>query len=189
MWSIPADVPGLVARAYGSDEICPAGWHEAEAWEQWQAKEAKREEKATEFLLCRQREWASPTLEGLHYAGSRVPATEEQLDALVRDGDPTVEAVIVRRASGGYRAYDGTWLGVHGEVDDDEVTDRLMGGTIRLPAKLTAAAQAELRPLPGWADRPWLQYQLALVLEEDGTTPLGKHRVSYDDVLGLVEHQ
>ncbi|MFF3358168.1 CRISPR-associated helicase Cas3' [Streptomyces sp. NPDC002917] len=190
VWSIPADVPGLVARAYGSDEICPAGWHEAEAWEQWQAKEAKREEKATEFLLCRQREWASPTLEGLHYAGSRVPATEEQLDALVRDGDPTVEAVIVRRAPGGYRAYDGTWLGVHGEVDDDEVTDRLMGGTIRLPAKLTAAAQAELRPLPGWADRPWLQYQLALVLEEeDGTTPLGKHRVSYDDVLGLVEHQ
>ncbi|MER6408878.1 CRISPR-associated helicase Cas3' [Streptomyces viridosporus] len=184
-WSIPADVPGLVARAYGSDGICPAGWREAEALEQWQAKELKREEEAEGFLLCRQREWAFPTLEGLHYAGSRA-ATQEQLDAVVRDGEPTVEAVIVRRVPGGYRAYDGTWLGVHGEVDDDEVTDRLLGGTIRLPARLTAAAQAELRPLPGWVDRPWLKYRLALVLEDDGTALLGADRVSYDDVLGLI---
>jgi CRISPR-associated endonuclease/helicase Cas3 len=108
---------------------------------------------------------------------------------VVRDGDPTVEVVIVRRVSGGYRAYDGTWLGVHGEVDDDEVTDRLLGGTIRLPARLTSAAQDVLRPLPGWAGRPWLRYQLALVLEEDGTALLGSDRVSYDVDLGLVEHR
>jgi CRISPR-associated endonuclease/helicase Cas3 len=184
-WSIPADVPGLVARAYGSEAICPAGWPEAEAREQWQAAELRRAGRAEEFLLCRQREWAFPTLEGLHYAGSRA-ATEEQLDAVVRDGDPTVEAVIVRRVPGGYRAYDGTWLGVHGEVDDDEVTDRLMGGTVRLPPRLTSAAQAELRPLPGWVGRPWLQYQLALVLEEDGTRLLGADRVAYDGSLGLI---
>ncbi|MGA5086050.1 MULTISPECIES: CRISPR-associated helicase Cas3' [Streptomyces] len=184
-WSIPADVPGLVARAYGSTEICPAGWNEAGAWEQWQAKERKREKTAEEYLLCRRREWAFPTLEGLHYAGSRA-ASEEQLDAVVRDGEPSVEVVIVRWASGGYRAVDGTWLGVHGEVDDDEVTDRLMGGTVRLPPRLTDAARAELSPLPGWAGRPWLRYRLALVLEEDGTRLLGADRVSYHDALGLV---
>jgi CRISPR-associated endonuclease/helicase Cas3 len=184
-WSIPADVPDLVARAYGPTGICPAGWNEAGAWEQWQAKERAREKRAEEYLLCRQREWASPTLEGLHYAGSRA-ASEEQLDAVVRDGDPTVEVVVIRRSSGGYRAVDGTWLGVHGEVDDDQVTDRLMGGTIRLPSRLTEAAQAELGPLAGWAGRPWLRYRLALVLEEDGTRLLGADRVSYDDVLGLV---
>ncbi|MEU3491248.1 CRISPR-associated helicase Cas3' [Streptomyces massasporeus] len=184
-WSIPADVPDLVARAYGPTGICPAGWNEAGAWEQWQAKERAREKRAEEYLLCRRREWASPTLEGLHYAGSRA-ASEEQLDAVVRDGDPTVEVVVIRRSSGGYRAVDGTWLGVHGEVDDDQVTDRLMGGTIRLPSRLTEAAQAELGPLAGWAGRPWLRYRLALVLEEDGTRLLGADRVSYDDVLGLV---
>ncbi|WP_455568716.1 CRISPR-associated helicase Cas3' [Streptomyces laurentii] len=184
-WSIPADVPHLVARAYGETKICPAGWPEAESWERWRAKELEREGKAGGYLLCRQREWAFPTLEGLHYAGSRA-ATEDQLDAVVRDGAPTAEAVIVRRSAGGYRAFDGTWLGVHGEVDDDEVTDRLLGGAIRLPQGLTEAAQAELRPLPGWADRPWLRYQLALVLEEDGTRLLGANRVSYDDDLGLV---
>ncbi|MYV46291.1 CRISPR-associated helicase Cas3' [Streptomyces sp. SID2888] len=184
-WSVPADVPGLVARAYGSAGICPAGWNEAGAWEQWQAKEREREKNAEGYLLCRRREWAFPTLEGLHYAGSRA-ASEEQLDAVVRDGDPSVEVVIVRRDFGGYRAVDGTWLGVHGEVDDDEVTDRLMGGTVRLPSRLTDAAQAELSALPGWAGRPWLRYRLALVLEEDGTRLMGADRVSYHDVLGLV---
>ncbi|MFC9931721.1 CRISPR-associated helicase Cas3' [Streptomyces sp. NPDC127190] len=184
-WSIPADVPGLVARAYGETGICPAGWNEAGAWEQWQARERKREEGAGEYLLCRRREWAFPTLEGLHYAGSRA-ASEEELDAVVRDGDPSVEVVIVRRVAGGYRAVDGTWLGVHGEVDDDEVTDRLMGGTVRLPSRLTEAARAELGPLAGWAGRPWLRFRSALVLEEDGTALLGADRVSYDEVLGLV---
>ncbi|MFF5407916.1 CRISPR-associated helicase Cas3' [Streptomyces misionensis] len=184
-WSIPADVPGLVARAYGSAAVCPAGWDEAGAWEQWQAKQREREKNAEEYLLCRRREWAFPTLEGLHYAGSGA-ASEEQLDAVVRDGDPSVEVVVVRRASGGYRAVDGTWLGVHGEVDDDEVTDRLMGGTLRLPPRLTDAALAELRPLPAWDGQPWLRHRLALVLEEDGSGLLGATGVSYDRDLGLV---
>ncbi|MFB8749070.1 CRISPR-associated helicase Cas3' [Streptomyces parvulus] len=184
-WGIPADVPGLVARAYGDAGICPASWDESGAWEQWQAKEWDREKRAEEFLLCRRREWAFPTLEGLHYAGSRA-VSEEQLDAVVRDGDPSVEVIIVRRASGGYRGIDGTWLGVQGEVDDDEVTDRLLGGTVRLPPGLTDAARAELGPLPGWNGRPWLRFCLALVLEEDGTRWLGADRVSYHEVLGLV---
>ncbi|MCX4657354.1 CRISPR-associated helicase Cas3' [Streptomyces microflavus] len=184
-WSIPADVPGLVARAYGDAEVCPDGWGEADAWRQWQDRELKRMGEAGNYLLCRPREWAFPTLEGLHYAGSRA-ASEEELDAVVRDGESTVEVVIVRRVPGGYRAVDGTWLGVHGEVDDDAVTDRLMGGTLRLPAALTEAARAGLRPLPGWSGRPWLQYLPALVLEQEGATLLGKDRVLYDDDLGLV---
>ncbi|WP_330323362.1 CRISPR-associated helicase Cas3' [Streptomyces anulatus] len=184
-WSIPADVPGLVARAYGDEAVCPEGWREADVWRQWQARELKRMDEAGKYLLCRPREWAFPTLEGLHYAGSRA-ATEEELDAVVRDGESTVEVVIVRRVPGGYRTVDGTWLGVHGEVDDDEVTDWLMGGTLRLPSSLTEAARTGLRPLPGWSGRPWLQYLPALVLEQEGATLLGKQRVSYDGDLGLV---
>ncbi|MGW4359455.1 CRISPR-associated helicase Cas3' [Streptomyces californicus] len=184
-WSVPADVPGLVARAYGEEAVCPGGWGEAEAWRQWQAKERGRMDEAGKFLLCRPREWAFPTLEGLHYAGSRA-ATEEELDAVVRDGESGVEVVVVRRVAGGYRAVDGTWLGVHGEVDDDEVTDRLLGGMLRLPSSLTEAARGGLRPLPGWSGRPWLRYLPALVLEQEGSVVLGRDRVSYDGDLGLV---
>ncbi|MEU9983544.1 CRISPR-associated helicase Cas3' [Streptomyces sp. NPDC050856] len=187
-WSIPADVPDLVARAYGEAEVCPPEWDEGVAREGWHVQEEKRGKNAEGFLLTRPREWGAPTLEGLHYAGSRA-ASEEDLDAVVRDGERSVEAVIVRRSAGGYRAVDGTWIGVHGEVDDETVVDRLLGGTVRLPARLTEAAEAKqagLAPLPGWAGHPWLRYARALVLEEDGAAVLGADRVSYDDTLGLV---
>ncbi|MYT32195.1 MULTISPECIES: CRISPR-associated helicase/endonuclease Cas3 [unclassified Streptomyces] len=187
-WSIPADVPGLVARAYEEAEVCPPDWDEAAAREERQAKEQQREKSAEGFLLTRPREWGASTLEGLHYGGISV-ASEEDLDAVVRDGKRSVEAVIVRRSASGYRAIDGTWIGVHGEVDDETVIGRLLGGTVRLPSRLTEAAEAEetgLVPLPGWVVHPWLRYAPALVLEEDGTAVLGKDRVSYDDVLGLV---
>ncbi|MEU8550956.1 CRISPR-associated helicase Cas3' [Streptomyces roseoverticillatus] len=184
-WGIPADVPGLVARAYGTAGVCPPEWEEEAAREVWRAQEAEREDDAGEYLLTRAREWGAPTLAGLHYAGARA-ASEEDLDAVVRDGKRSVEAVLVRRSADGYRALDGTWIGVHGEVDDETAVGRLLGGTVRLPTRLTEAAKADLVPLPGWVGHPWLRYAQALVLEEDGAAVLGKDRVSYDDVLGLV---
>ncbi|MGW3312072.1 CRISPR-associated helicase Cas3' [Streptomyces sp. NPDC001073] len=184
-WSIPQDVPALVARCYGDADVCPAGWGEAAAHEEWQAQEARREKCAEEFVLTRPREWATTTLEGLHYAGSRARA-EADLDAVVRDGTRSVETVIVRRTKGGYTAVDGTRLGMHGEVLDEAVVDRLLGGTVRLPAGLSEEAERTLMPLPGWEAHPWLRYALALVLEKEGFTVLGGQRVSYDAVLGLV---
>ncbi|UXY25183.1 CRISPR-associated helicase Cas3' [Streptomyces sp. HUAS TT20] len=188
VWSIPADVPSLVARAYGESEVCPAGWGERAAREEWQAKEAQREKNAEGYLLTRPREWAVATLEGLHYAGSRAHS-EEDLDAVVRDGTRSVEAVVVRRVAGGYTALDGTRLGVHGEVADEVVVERLLGGTVRLPARLSEDADRSLTVLPGWASHPWLRYARALVLEPDGWAVVGGQRVGYDEVLGLVVEQ
>ncbi|MFE3413114.1 CRISPR-associated helicase Cas3' [Streptomyces mirabilis] len=184
-WSIPEDVPGLVARAYGEAELCPVGWGESVARETWQAKEVEREKNAEAFLLTRPREWTTTTLEGLHYAGSRAHA-EEELDAVVRDGERSLEAVVVRRIAGGYTAVDGTRLGTHGEAVDEPVVERLLGGTVRLPARLAEEAERALTALPGWEAHPWLRYARALVLGEDGWAVVGGQRVGYDGVLGLV---
>ncbi|MFI5792365.1 CRISPR-associated helicase Cas3' [Streptomyces sp. NPDC051677] len=184
-WSIPKDVPDLVARAYGDEELSPAGWGEPATREAWLAKEALRESRAEEFLLTRPREWATMTLEGLHYAGSRARG-EEELAAVVRDGQRSLEAVIVRRVAGGYTAVDGTRLGTHGEALDAPVVERLLGGTVRLPARLTEEADRLLTALPGWHDHPWLRHVRALVLEADGWAVVGAQRVGYDAALGLV---
>ncbi|MEU5242663.1 CRISPR-associated helicase Cas3' [Streptomyces asoensis] len=184
-WSVPADVPGLVARGYGEAEVCPPGWGEAAAREAWLAGETVRENNAQEFLLTRPREWGAATLEGLHYAGSRAHE-EEDLDAVVRDGERSVEAVVVRRLAGGYAALDGTRLGVHGEVLDEQVVERLLGGTVRLPAHLAGEADRALASLPAWSAHPWLRYARALVLEADGWAAVGERRVTYDDLLGVV---
>ncbi|MEU0203601.1 MULTISPECIES: CRISPR-associated helicase Cas3' [unclassified Streptomyces] len=187
-WSVPADVPGLVAAAYGDAEICPEAWQAAEraARRQWEAKEHERAKKAQDFLLTAPRDWARPTLSGLHYGGPAGVKDERDLDAVVRDGKRSVEVVIVQAVAGGYAALDGTRIGVHGEALDDEVLEAVLGGTTRLPARLTEAAEAELGPLPGWSGHPWLKYALALVLDASGGAELGGLHLRYDDELGLV---
>jgi CRISPR-associated endonuclease/helicase Cas3 len=182
-WNIPADVPGLVARAYGERELCPAEWDEPTAYAAWKAEEDKRRNAAVAFRLTRPREWGKPTLEGLHYGGSSA-AAEEELDAVVRDGDRGAEVIIVHRAAGRYTALDGTRLGVHGEVLDDEVVERLLGGSVRLPLGLSQDAD-RLSALPAWADHPWLRYARALILE-DGSAQLGGNRVTYEQDMGLL---
>jgi CRISPR-associated endonuclease/helicase Cas3 len=122
-------------------------------------------------------------LEGLHYGGDST-ASEEDLDAVVRDGDRGVEVVLVHRVPGGYTALDGTRLGVQGEVLDDPVVERLLGGSVRLPAGLVED-EARLSGLSGWVDHPWLRHARALVLEE-GWAQLDGWRVSYHSELGLV---
>ncbi|MER6010190.1 CRISPR-associated helicase Cas3' [Streptomyces bluensis] len=187
-WSVPADVPRLVAEAYGDTDICPDTWRaaEEEARQQAAAKDIKRGEAAQAFLLTARRDWGRPTLAGLHYGGSAGVGEEKDLDAVVRDGKRSVEVVIVRQAPGGYAALDGTRIGVHGEALDERVTEAVLGGTTRLPARFTQVAECELSPLPGWSAHPWLKYTPALVLDEAGAAELGGFYVRYDLELGFI---
>ncbi|TDC10592.1 CRISPR-associated helicase Cas3', partial [Streptomyces sp. 8K308] len=191
-WSVPAQVPELVAEVYGEQAVCPPEWEGVEeaARQEWAKKEAERAGDAGRFLLCRQGEWAKPTLEGLHIGGLGHATDQELRDAVVRDGEMAAEVVIVRRGEDGYRSLvGGTWLGVHGEASErDEVRDAALGGMTRLPAKegLTAAVERELRPLDGWREIQGLRYAKALVLEETGFAELAGFRLGYDESLGLT---
>ncbi|MFD6345027.1 CRISPR-associated helicase Cas3' [Streptomyces roseolus] len=186
-WSVPSQVPSLVAEVYGEQDVCPSSWGEAEekARAKWEASERNRAAAAEDFLLAARGEWSRPTLSGLHYGQAGGVGDEKDLEAVVRDGKRSVEVVIVRRRGGGYAALDGAPLGVHGEASE-HVLDEVLGGTTRLPAKLTKAAESELHPLDGWRGHSWLEHSLALVLEEDGTSRLGEWEVSYESQLGLV---
>jgi CRISPR-associated endonuclease/helicase Cas3 len=189
-WVLPGQIPELVAAVYGDDPAVPSAWladaREADA--AWSAEQSKRKAKAERFRLAGRDDRAKPTLGGLHYARTGV-RDDEEFDAVVRDGKPTVEVVLVRRReNGGYSALGGTALGANGEVPfgQQDVLDAVVGATVRLPARLTEAARRELVPLPGWAADPWLRYARALALAPDGYAVLGDHRVSYDPDLGLV---
>ncbi|MER8103392.1 CRISPR-associated helicase Cas3' [Kitasatospora sp. NPDC094016] len=187
LWSIPSRVPELVARVYGTDPVVPAAWAESEAQarQEWEERQSLRRAKAVEYVLTRSGEHGAPTLAGLHYGGQGRLA-EGQFEALVRDGDPSTEVVLVRRiGEDDFRAVTGRRLGPNGEVAA-EVVDDVLSGTVRLPARLTEAAKQALGPLPGWRDHPWLRYSLALTLDEQGEASLGDFRLRYDEALGLV---
>jgi CRISPR-associated endonuclease/helicase Cas3 len=188
-WSVPGEVPHLVAQVYGEEHrIVPdEAWTaaEQEAFQDWCVKQQRRADNAEPYLLTRRGEHSAKTLEGLHYGAAPGTLHEEQFQALVRDGDRSVEVVMVRRDDRGYRTLGGRWLGVNGEASPDLV-EEVLAATVRLPPKLTADAEHELAPLDGWRNHPWLRYSRALVLDEVGSTSLGPQRIRYDEELGLV---
>lgn len=187
-WQIPAQVPSLVADVYGDG--WPGGnpaWQSAHdvAAAQWFGRQKERERCAEKYLLSVSGESNAATLAGLHRLETTGFTDDEELSAVVRDGEPTVEAVLVRRTERGYTTLRGVRIGVNGEASEDLI-DEVLGGTTRLPPKLTALAKENLRPLSGWLGDTWLKHSLALILEREGTAQLGDYSIAYDDELGLT---
>ncbi|MFD6115317.1 CRISPR-associated helicase Cas3' [Streptomyces yangpuensis] len=187
-WAVPGDVPGLVDRVYGTDaSLLPEAWRgagEAAAREQ-DDRDRARAETAREFLLTPHGEHERRTLAGLHYGGSTTGGGEDALRAAVRDGDESVEVVLVVRDGDDavFRTLAGRALSVNGDVAPD-LLEEVLGSTVRLPSRLTQQA-LDLRPLPGWHGHPWLRRCRALVLDRSRRARLGNFTVSYDERLGL----
>jgi CRISPR-associated endonuclease/helicase Cas3 len=183
-WALPTQIPELVAAVYEEQVEVPEAWAAiAVADTEWQQDQARRVASAERFLLLRRGERTSPTLGGLHEGDTRAD-DQQAFEAVVRDGKPTVEVVLVRRREmGGYASLRGSAIGVNGEASPDLI-DEVLGGTVRLPSRLTQIAQT-LSPLPGWTSDPWLRYARALVLEPDGIARLGDYQLTYDRETGL----
>lgn len=190
-WSLPADVPRLVAAAYDDAPDVPAAWAEAagEAEREWEAALESRQQRARQFLLRWLQPMAATTLAGLHDNAVADLEDEDIVAGVVRDGEPSVEVVLVRHDGERYRTLLGRSLGVSGEgVSDPDLLEEVLRSTVRLPVQLTEAARRDLRPLPGW-DRhdPWLGRVRALVVDREGCARLAGWKLTYDRELGLVE--
>ncbi|MEW2350869.1 CRISPR-associated helicase Cas3' [Streptomyces sp. NPDC006684] len=188
VWPVPGRVPALVEEVYGGEEsLLPEGWRTAGevARSEQETQDRERAQNARQFLLTGPGEHERRTLAGLHYGGGTAGGGEDALRAAVRDGDESVEVVLVRRDGddGVFRTLAGRALSVNGDVAP-EVLEEVLGSVVRLPAKFTEAA-AGLAPLPGWHGHPWLGRSRALVLDASGGARLGDFAVAYDGVLGL----
>ncbi|SBW22909.1 CRISPR-associated helicase Cas3 [Candidatus Protofrankia californiensis] len=190
-WSVPADVPGLVAAGYGEEPLGAPEWAESAAGAQreWVERERRREVNAAGFLLSGEDDLGRRTLDGLHERSTAPLDDEEKVAAVVRDGEESVEVVLVRRGPAGYLTLGGRTLGPNGDaaVSDDSVLEEVVGATIRLPAikEITVAARADLAALPGWRHDPWLRRARALILDDELSVVLGTYRLIYNDEIGL----
>jgi CRISPR-associated endonuclease/helicase Cas3 len=193
-WSVPAQVPELVAHGYGVDErLLPAGWQASAdaALRDWHEERARRKARADQFLLAGVHQLGEPTLKGLHERSIDELQDDDQVAAVVRDGEPSVEVVLVRRNEGVYLTLGGRSLGPNGDVvtTDETVLDEVMRASVRLPARpeLTQAALEELRPLPGWGSDPWLRRTRVLELDDSWSARLGGRQLTYSTELGLLD--
>lgn len=193
-WSVPRDVPDLVARAYDEcDRHVPPAWADAvaPAYDDHLARVTERISNAQGYLLTPTDLLGKPTIEGLHELATANLNDDDAVAAVVRDGDPSVEVILIRHdpVRDVFLTLDGRSLGPGGEaVSDPDVLERVIGDAVRLPAtkSITKAALAQLQPLPGWTADPWLKRARALPLDAAGAAELGGYRLAYEHDLGLV---
>ena len=182
-WSLPADVPHLVARAYSDEPIGPEAWAEAaaQAKRDWAHEVDARRSKAEGSRLLAYDQRARRTLEGLHERGE---ASEDWVR--VRDGDTGEEVVVVVEGDGGYRTVDGLHLGPNGDAARDRPED-VLGACVQLPSYLAAEPDVRaLAPLPGGLGDPWVGRSRALRLGPDGCAQFGDWAISYREDIGLL---
>ncbi len=190
-WKMPTDVPRLVARAYSDEAVVPPSWEQAaeRARQDWDYALQERRARAEQFLLAGEDRLGLATLAGLHDRPIADLDDEDAVAAVVRDGEPTVEVVLVRQDERGYTTLGGRPMGPLGEgISDASVVEEVVGSTVRLPARpaLTRAA-LDLAPLPGWSGDAWLRRMRALVLDETRSACLGGRVLTYDEELGLLD--
>ncbi|MFI6344172.1 CRISPR-associated helicase Cas3' [Streptomyces sp. NPDC050560] len=188
IWQVPSVVPSLVKQAYDDDpSLLPEAWRAAgeAAAEEHRGEQRVRAETARELLLTRHGEHELPTLAGLHYGGASSGDSEDQMRVAVRDGDESVEVILVVQEAEGepYRTLGGRPLSANGDVAA-ELLDEVLGSAVRLPVSLTRDAQS-LSPLAAWHGHPWLHHSRALVLDASQRALLGSVELRYEKKAGL----
>ncbi|WP_296137269.1 CRISPR-associated helicase Cas3' [uncultured Tessaracoccus sp.] len=145
---IPDDVSPLVADALGPASVGPPAWGPAldEARLEYEERLRRQRERATQWSLPA---YAARTEEPENLADWLPLAHEYQeseLDAAVRDIEPTVEVIVVPITSDGVSAMRPPWHQELSEVPDildtsslptDELAREIASWTVRLPRRIT----------------------------------------------------
>lgn len=184
-WSLPADVPALVAEGYGGEQLVPDAWAEDAtlAAISWAEGAKKLRDEAAPYLLTVAGQHYAPTLAGLHALGGQSP----ERYVPVRDGSMGEEVILVIREGGEWRTVDGLRLGPNGDAARDR-PEEVLGASVRMSSSDVALVREveKLEPLPGWRGDPWLGSARALPLDCYGCVQLGSYKLEYDPELGLV---
>ncbi len=198
--TLPTDIPRLVAHSYATRPDLPAAW-------KTEARQASKKagtdriqaiRKAKAFLLKDPIE--ASNLDGLIEKAASDPE-DSQGFCQVRDGEDSIEVVVVIRTEDGQvhlpdgiGEYSGEVLPLFGPPDPP-LARAVASCTVALPHSLSGCwivdrviDDLESAPidLSGWQSSPWLQGQLALVLDEDGCSSLADHPIRYSPETGLI---
>jgi CRISPR-associated endonuclease/helicase Cas3 len=195
---LPEDIARLVGAAYGDDEVVKIPESEQGAYKNAKTAEQKRkndkETRASKFQL------RGPTKGRDDLTGALdADAPKKEGEATVRDGEMSIEIILLQRVGLNYRLLpwidDGKILPTNTAPNQDTAFT-LAGCKIRLPWMLSkkwevhktiTKLEEKGRNLQRiWKDSPWLNGELLLVLDEDLEAELNGVNMRYDRDFGLV---
>ncbi|MDT9683130.1 type I-E CRISPR-associated protein Cse1/CasA [Streptomyces sp. TRM76323] len=203
---LPHDISPLVQSAYGDEPLGPAAWTGAvaEADARHRALLTKKRHRADGFLLGPVRRPGRPVYGWLEaHAGDADDSRSGR--AQVRDGEETLEVLVVQRRADGRLTtvpwLDGGKKGGRGglELPTDfppsrRAAEAVAASALTLPGRFSkqwlidrTIAELEKFLVPAWQVKecPWLAGELLLVLDERCQTRLAGFTLSYSRAEGL----
>ena len=191
----PDDIEGLVRDTYDRSFTPPVGWEEV--WEKAREEslfdEDSAHSKSSTFRLPSPRRRTSYDAMFSQLISDEGASGDERGAAQVRDAEPAVEVIPIRRTEYGYQPW-----GLDEEVLDGaelsySAAFHLASSTVRLPVRMTrweSDFDAVVDALEDATPEQWrahflLRGQLAMPLDESGIVQLGRFTVSYTSELGI----
>ncbi len=197
---LPEDVGHLVEEAFSGDYLVPEAWRSAydKAGKEREKKLEKARADARTFLLAPPpgSSRSSATLDGWLSLSAEADDEGRAGYAKVRDGDDTLDVILVEERDGALRLLPGTGLADSTLIPTDRVPKwnvarALAMSTVKLPASLTyprivdrVIADLTKNYWQAWQESPRLAGQLVLVLHEGEAEVAGK-RITYSQETGL----
>ncbi|MCL9760947.1 CRISPR-associated helicase Cas3' [Frankia sp. AiPa1] len=187
---LPAEVPDLIDAVYGDRPVGPASWQDdlAAAHAAHLRELEDRQSEAERYLLASVDEVsAHGHLGQVHQwdIGTAAEDDDPQVTSHVRDGTPTLEALLLRTDSGGTaRLPSGAAVPLDARPRD-ALLDELLLQACRLPRDFLASPESLTRPAK-WRHHPWLRHHHVLTLPADGSPRrVGGRSFVYTEKLGL----
>lgn len=197
---VPDDIPALVQVVYGNEPLGPRAWAPAlsEAKLRFDAKQADKRAAAHDFLQRPVQHGGDAHLLGWVHAGAGDPAGESRAQATVRDGEETLEVLLLQQE--GELLHTPDWLPNNGgvQIPDNELpsrdlTNTILGCALRLPAAMCKGGLIDTHIawlersfiLPIWHRSPALKGELVLTVDAAGHGRLDPFTLRYSPEDGL----
>ncbi|MCD1147303.1 CRISPR-associated helicase Cas3' [Peptoniphilus sp. KCTC 25270] len=193
---IPKDIPTLVEKVYGTENICFP--HELEVIynnmkEKEKDKHTKKETKAKVYQILSPGRKKQKSLIGWLSFESLVE-TEERASQQVRDSLDTIEIIALKKIGNGYGIF-GEEEDISLKISDFEIAREVAKQTLKLPSILCMPNNIDatidqleayrIQNLKEWEEIIWLKGALGIVFDEENTFILNGVRLTYDEKLGL----
>ena len=201
--TVPDDVHDLIEAVYGADAPVPPRWQGAVARaRETHAEEGRKKHDAAQGFLLNEPEQAGRSTSLIGWLHTTASDSEDKGRAQVRDGEDSLEVILLElRRVGGQeelrtlprRSGEPGLIIPTDRVPDPKVVRAMVMSAVRLPASLSNARaidkviqELEIRVVPAWQDDRDLQGQLFLLLE-DGRAQLAGTTLEYSPFTGLKE--
>ena len=201
--TVPDDVHDLIEAVYGPDAPVPSLWRAAlaRARETYETKSRAKQDAAQGFLL-REPDRAGKRASLVDWLHTTASDSEEEGRAQVRDGEDSLEVILLDRHRVGGQEELRTLPSAPGapgvqipteDVPNRKVVRAMALSAVRLPPRLSNPRridqiidELEKRVVPAWQADPQLRGQLFLLLE-DGRAQLADTALEYSPSTGLKE--